>query len=134
MSKNIFVNLPVKDLKVSMDFYQKLGFEFNMDFTDDKATCMVIHSNIYVMLLTEDFFKEFSNREIPDMDKTREVIVAISVESREEVDKIANNALAAGAGKANSSLEQGGMYTRSFVDLDGHMWEVMYMEEVKDKG
>lgn len=133
MTNSVFINLPVKDLKVSVDFFEKLGFEFRQDLADENMVCMVINGNIFVMLLLEEFFKEFSNRELTDTSKSREVIVGVGTSTKNEVDIIADRALAAGAGKANSSLEEGNMYTRSFLDLDGHMWEVVYVEESVDR-
>lgn len=125
----IFVNLPVKDLKKSMDFFSKVGFEFNAQFTDEKAACMVVGDNIFVMLLVEDFFKNFTKKEISDATKSTEVIVALSVESKEKVDEIVNKALAAGGKSSNEPIDQGFMYLWSFQDIDGHLWEFIYMDE-----
>ena len=83
MAKQIFINLPVKDLKKTMAFFEKLGFTFNMQFTDDKAACMIIGENIYAMLLLEKFFKTFTNKEIADAKKTTEVLIAIDAESKQ---------------------------------------------------
>ncbi|MED4599187.1 VOC family protein [Paenibacillus validus] len=123
----VFVNLPVKDLNTSIDFFTKIGFEFNAQYTDENATCMVINENTFVMLLVEDFFKTFTKKEIPDAAKHTEVIVALSVESRGKVDEIVNKALAAG-GKPNDPIDHGFMYVWSFQDIDGHLWELFYME------
>ncbi|MBP1989336.1 VOC family protein [Paenibacillus eucommiae] len=125
----IFVNLPVKDLKKSIDFFTKIGFEFNPQYTDDNATCMVISEHIYAMLLVEDFFKTFIKKEISDATKTTEVIVALNVESREKVDELVNKALAAGALPSNDPIDHGFMYVGSFQDIDGHLWEFMHMAE-----
>ncbi|MFP3388144.1 VOC family protein [Brevibacillus sp. SIMBA_040] len=125
----IFVNLPVKDLQASIEFFSKIGFEFNPQFTDDNATCMVINDHIFVMLLVEGFFKTFTKKEIADATKSTEVIVALSADSREQVDEIVNNALAAGGTTPNEPTDHGFMYGRSFQDLDGHLWELIYMEE-----
>jgi uncharacterized protein len=129
MSTKIFVNLPVKDLNASIDFFTKVGFSFNEAFTDENATSMVISDDIYVMLLVEPFFKTFTKKEIADATKTTEAIVALGVESRARVDELVDAALAAGGTEANEANDQGFMYGRSFADLDGHQWEVMYMDE-----
>ncbi|CAG7598302.1 hypothetical protein PAESOLCIP111_00214 [Paenibacillus solanacearum] len=124
----IFVNLPVANLQRSIDFFSKVGFEFNAQFTDDNATSMVISEHIYVMLLVEDFFRTFTKKDIANAHKTTEAIVALSAESREQVDEIVDKALAAGASVSNEPADHGFMYTRSFEDLDGHLWEIMYMD------
>lgn len=123
----IFVNLPVKDLAKSRTFFEELGFGFNEQFTDDTAACLVIDENIFAMLLTEAKFKEFINGEIADP-STTETLLAVSVESRDGVDEVANKALAAGGKDWKPPLEQGPMYSRSFQDPDGHVWEVMHMD------
>ncbi|PLR82520.1 glyoxalase/bleomycin resistance/extradiol dioxygenase family protein [Bacillus canaveralius] len=125
----IFVNLPVKDLHNSIDFFSQIGFEFNAQFTDENATCMVISENIFVMLLVENYFKSFTKKDISDATQTTEVIVALSAESREQVDEIVNKALAAGGKTSNDPVDHGFMYGWSFQDIDGHLWELMYMEE-----
>lgn len=123
----IFVNLPVKDLAKSRTFFEELGFGFNEQFTDDTAACLVIDENIFAMLLTEAKFKEFINGDIADP-STTETLLAVSVESRDGVDEVANKALAAGGKDWKPPLEQGPMYSRSFQDPDGHVWEVMHMD------
>jgi len=129
-ASNIFVNLPVKDLKKSMEFFSKVGFTFNMQFTDENAACLVINENIYVMLLVEPFFQGFSKKQVADTANSAEVIVALSAESREKVDEIVNKALEAGGTQANEPMDQGGfMYAWSFHDLDGHLWEFLYMDQ-----
>ncbi|UVI33020.1 VOC family protein [Paenibacillus spongiae] len=125
----IFVNLPVKDLNKSIDFFTKMGFEFNPQYTDENATCMIISEHIFAMLLVEDFFKTFTDKEIADSTKSAEVIVALSAESRERVDELVDKALAAGGSFSKEPLDHGFMYSRSFQDLDGHLWEFMYMDE-----
>lgn len=129
MSTKIFVNLPVKDLNASVDFFTKLGFGFDQNFTDENATCMVIGGDSYVMLLVEPFFKTFTKKEVADATRTTEAIVALGVESRDRVDQIVDAALASGGSEANEANDQGFMYGRSFNDLDGHLWEVIYMDE-----
>ncbi len=125
----IFVNLPVKDLKKSMDFFSRIGFAFNLQFTDEKATCMVVSDKIYVMLLVEEFFRTFVKKDVADATKTTEVIVGLSAESRDMVDEIVNKALDAGATATIDPIDHGFMYQASFQDLDGHLWEVIYMNE-----
>ena len=128
MARKLFVNLPVKDLSKSVEFFTKLGFDFNPDFTDENATCIVLSEEAFGMLLVEDFFATFTNKKIADAVKNTEAILALSAESREEVDELADNALAAGAQPSNDPTDKGFMYTRSFQDLDGHLWEVVYMD------
>lgn len=128
MSTKIFVNLPVKDLNASIDFFTKVGFSFDANFTDENATCMIIGEDIFVMLLVESFFKTFTKKDVADATKTTEAIVALGVESRARVDELADAALAAGGTEANEANDQGFMYGRSFHDLDGHAWEVIYMD------
>ncbi len=128
MVKQIFVNLPVSNLEATMEFFGKLGFTFNEQFTDENAACMVIGENLYTMLLTEAFFQTFITKEIADTTKVTEVLNALSVESREEVDEMMAKALEAGASEPREPQDQGFMYSRAFEDLDGHIWEVFYMD------
>ncbi len=128
MATKIFVNLPVKDLKRSMEFYSRLGFSNNPQFTDETAACMVISDDIYTMLLTHAKFRQFTKKEIADSTRTTEVLTAISADSRAKVDEIVGAALKAGGTEAREPMDYGFMYGRSFNDLDGHIWEVMYME------
>lgn len=127
-AKQIFVNLPVQDLKKSVDFFTKVGFEFDANFTDDSATCMIIGDNIYAMLLVEERFQSFISKKISNAADTTEVIVALSVDSREQVDVIVQAALDAGAKPYNEPQDHGFMYGWSFQDLDDHLWEVSYMD------
>lgn len=127
MATQIFVNLPVKDLNRSVEFFTKLGYTFNAQFTDEKATCMIISENIMVMLLVESYFKSFIQKEITDATKSNESIIALSAGSREEVDALVAKAMAAGAGKHNDVQDHGFMYGHGFEDLDGHLWEVFWM-------
>ncbi|GLX70672.1 VOC family protein [Paenibacillus glycanilyticus] len=128
-ANSMFVNLPVKDLKKSIAFFGEVGFEFNPNFTDDNATCMVIGENIYAMLLVEGYFKTFTKKEIADTSKVTEVLVALMVESRAKVDKLVDSAIEAGGQIANDTQDLGFMYQRSFLDLDGHQWEIGFMDE-----
>lgn len=128
MATSIFVNLPVKDLKKTMAFFSALDYTFNQQFTDEKAASLVISENIYAMLITEPFFKTFiPNKEIADTSKTKEVLVALSFDSREKVNDFVDKALAAGGTKFREPEDYGFMYTRSFEDLDGHVWEIFWM-------
>lgn len=129
MAKQIFLNLAVKDLNRSVEFFTKLGFTFNQQFTDENATCMVISENIYVMLLVENFFKTFTKKDICDTSTSLEAMTALSAESREKVDEIVDKAIAAGATSPNAPQDHGWMYGRGFEDLDGHHWDFMYMDE-----
>ncbi len=130
MSANtkIFLNLPVNDLNRSMDFFSKLGFTNNPQFTDETAACMVISENIFTMLLTHAKFKEFTPNEIADASRITEVITCLSCESKDEVNKIADLAISLGGKTAKEPLDFGFMYSRSFHDLDGHIWEFMWMD------
>ena len=125
----IFVNLPVKDLKKSQEFFSALGFKFNPQFTDENAACMIIDKNIFVMLLLENFFKTFINKKVSDSHQTTEVINALSADSRDKVDEMLNKVLKAGGNEPRPAQDHGWMYGRSFEDLDGHSWEVFYMNE-----
>ncbi|MBP2246397.1 MULTISPECIES: VOC family protein [Paenibacillus] len=127
-AKQIFVNLPVQDLKKSVEFFTKVGFEFDANFTDESATCMIIGENIYAMLLVEERFQSFISKKISNAADTTEVIVALSVDSREQVDAIVQAALDAGAKPSNEPQDHGFMYGWSFQDLDDHLWEVSYMD------
>ena len=128
MATKIFVNLPVKDLNRSIDFFSKLGYSFNQQFTNEYATCMIISEDIYVMLLTEPFFKNFTKKEIADSTKTTEVLICLSADSREAVDELVNKAVNAGAKTPNDKQDHGFMYGWGFEDLDGHLWEVNWMD------
>jgi predicted lactoylglutathione lyase len=128
MASKVFVNLPVKDLERSKAFFAKLGYTFNEKFTDNNAACMVISEYIYSMLLTEARFKDFTPKAIADATKSTEVLVALSVESKAEVDELVDTALKAGATKTREPQDHGFMYERSFNDLDGHIWEIFWMD------
>ncbi len=128
MSTQIFVNLPVKDLQQSIAFFTKLGFQFNPQFTDETATCMIVSENIFVMLLTYEKFKAFTPNAICDATKSTEVLTCLSVESRAKVDEMVREAVAAGGITYNEPQDHGFMYGHGFQDLDGHIWELIYME------
>jgi uncharacterized protein len=127
-SRKIFVNLAVRDLKKSMDFFGKLGFGFNPKFTDSNAACMIVSDEAFVMLLGEPFFKGFTKKEICDTTKQTEALVALSCVSRAEVDELVKKAIAAGGKHAMDAQDHGFMYGWSFYDLDGHHWEVFWMD------
>ncbi len=128
MATKIFVNLPVKDLKESIEFFTRLGFKFNPQFTDETATCMIVGENIFVMLLTEAKFKTFTPKAICDATKSTEVLVCLSSESRQKVDDMVRKAVAAGGSTYAEPKDYGFMYQHGFQDLDGHIWEVIYMD------
>ena len=130
----IFVNLPVKDLKRSVEFFTKLGYKFNPQFTDENATCMLVGENIFVMLLVEKYFKTFTPKPIADAKKSTEALVAVSAKSRDEVNRIVETALAAGSRPYKDPKDHGFMYDWGFEDLDGHIWEYLWMDPAKIQG
>jgi uncharacterized protein len=129
MASKVFINLPVKDLQKSIDFFSSLGFSFNPRFTDDTATCMIIGENIFAMLLVEEKFRTFTKKEISDAKKTTEVLIALDAESREAVNEMVKKAEIAGGSIYREPDDHGWMYAHCFADLDGHQWEIMYMDE-----
>lgn len=129
MARSIFVNLPVKNLSKTVEFFTKVGFSFNPQFTDENATCMVVGETIFVMLLVEKFFKTFISKEICDTSRDAEAIIALSLESREKVDQLMSKAIGAGGTEPRKAQDQGWMYGRNFQDIDGHLWEVFWMDE-----
>ena len=128
MSRMMFVNLPVTDLTKSVEFFTSLGFEFNQQFTDENASCMVVSEQACVMLLVQPYFSTFTTKQIADSTTHTEAIIALSAESRAEVDALADKALALGGSVSKEPSDEGYMYGRSFHDLDGHVWEVMWMD------
>ena len=128
MATKIFVNLPVKDLNRSIEFFTKLGYTFNKQFTDEKATCMIIGEDIFVMLLVEEFFKTFIKTEIADATKTTEALICLSADSRSAVDDMIKKAVDAGATTYKEPQDHGFMYGHGYQDLDGHIWEIMWMD------
>jgi len=129
MSTQIFVNLPVKDLQRSIDFFDALGYPFDPQFTDENAACIVLdEDHVYAMLLTHEFFKKFTKKEVVDASTSTEAILALGVESREAVNKLVDKALASGGIASNEPDDQGFMYSRSFQDPDGHLWEVLHVD------
>ena len=126
--RKLFVNLAVKDLGASVAFFTRLGFSFDPRFTDEHATCMVVSDEAFVMLLVEARFRDFTKKELADATRQTEAIVAVSAESREDVDQLVERAVTAGGVEANEPMEYGFMYGRSFHDLDGHLWEAIWMD------
>ena len=128
MATKIFVNLPVKDLQKSIEFYTKLGYNFNPQFTDETATCMIISEDIYAMLLTHDKFKSFTAKEICDTTKATSALISLSCESRAQVDELVAKALAAGGATSSEPTDHGFMYSHDYEDLDGNGWGLFWMD------
>ncbi|MBK9270250.1 MAG: VOC family protein [Saprospiraceae bacterium] len=131
--KSIYINLPVKDLSKTRDFWTQLGFAFNEQFSDEKALCLILkEGSIYSMLITHEFFAGFTNRPVSDSSST-EVLIAIEVDSKEKVDAMVHTALSNGATRYRESADHEWMYYDSFADPDGHQWEVLYTDPSKMK-
>jgi uncharacterized protein len=128
MASQIFLNLPVKNLDASVAFFTKMGYTFNAQFTNADATCMIVNEHIFVMLLVKPFFKTFVTKKIADAHKTVQMLVGLSFDSKDDVNKMVDAAIAAGAVEARDPLDHGFMYTRAFNDLDGHIWEMFWMD------
>ncbi len=126
--RKLFVNLPVSDLSRSKAFFAKLGFSFNPKFTDDKAACMVVSEEAFVMLLTTDYFKTFTKKAVADASKQAEGLFALSCESRAEVEHLVKTAIESGGSPAMPTQDHGFMFGWSFCDPDGHQWEVIWMD------
>lgn len=134
MIKQIFINMPVADLKRSVEFWQKLGFTFNPQFTDQNAACLELGGkggNIYSMLLKREFLTRFTKKEVVDASKATEEIQSLALENRQEVDDLVAKAIAAGGKEYRAPEDYGWMYNRNFEDLDGHQWELIYMDMTK---
>lgn len=129
MPRNLYVNLPVKNLDRTVDFFATLGFAFNPKFTDENATCMIVNDSTSVMLLVEPYFATFTRKPVSDAHKATETLLAISVDSRAEVDDFVARAIAKGATEYAEPKDYGFMYQRGIADLDGHQWEVFHMDE-----
>ena len=128
MATQIFVNLPIKNMERSQAFFKALGYSFNPQFTNEQGACMVVSETIYVMLLVEPFFQTFTGKQIADAKKTTEVLVCLSCESRAAVDDIVRKAKAAGGTVPRQPQDHGFMYAHGFDDLDGHVWELVWMD------
>jgi len=126
----LFVNMPVADLERSKEFFAKLGFSYNPAFTGDTAACMLVGEQAFVMLLSREKFAEFSKLPIADPTTHALALYCFSVASRDEVDAVSAAALAAGGTEGDDAEDYGFMYSRSFFDLDGHGWQVMWMDPV----
>ncbi|MES2109110.1 MAG: VOC family protein [Bacteroidota bacterium] len=131
MATKVFINLPVSDLDKSMAFFTGLGFSFNPQFTDEKAACMVISDSIFAMLITEPYFQTFTKKAISDAKTATEVLIALDTDSKEEVQQLVAKAQSAGATIYSEPQDHGWMYQHSFADLDGHQWELVYMDASK---
>ena len=132
-ARKVFIHLPVKDLTASVSFWTSLGFEFDPRFTDEHATCMVLNSDAFVMLLDEPRFKDFTTKDLADAATHTEVINAVSADSRAEVDALVHRALGAGGKPSNDPMDYGFMYGWSFQDLDDHLWEVIWMDPAAEQ-
>jgi predicted lactoylglutathione lyase len=128
MARQIFVNLPIRDMERSKGFFGALGFSFNPQFTNDQGACMVVSETIYVMLLVEPFFQTFTKKPVANARETTEVLVSLSCDSRAEVDALVKKALAAGGTAPNAPQDHGFMYSHGFEDPDGHVWELVWMD------
>ncbi|WP_274653207.1 VOC family protein [Paenibacillus humicola] len=127
-SNYTYLNLPVKDLNRTKEFFSAIGFGFNSQFSDDNSACMVINDHTFVQLLTESYFQTFINKPVADVVSAAAGIIALSADSREHVDELADKALSAGGKQFKDPADHGFMYVRSFEDLDGHLWEIAYMD------
>lgn len=127
MINSLFVNLPIANLKRSVDFFTAMGFTFNAQFTDETTTCMIVGENFYAMLIEHERFLEFSTKKLPDA-STSEVLLALMVDSRDEVDRLYDAAVSAGGKQIRDTQDLGFMYSRAFEDLDGHIWELGWMD------
>lgn len=134
MPRQLFVNLPVRDLDRSVAFFTALGFMFNPKFTDENATCMVVSDTVNVMLLVEPFFAGFTPRPVADARTATEVLLALSCDSREDVEAFVRKAIDAGGATPMPARDMGFMYQHGFEDLDGHLWEVFWMDESQMPG
>lgn len=128
MATKVFINLPVKNLDKSKTFFQNLGFSFNPQFTDEKAGCMIVSDSIFVMLLTETYFKTFIDTEVCDARKSTEVLIALDAASADEVKQFVSKAESLGGTIYTTAKDHGFMYQHSFADLDGHKWEMVYVD------
>lgn len=128
MARKIFVNLPIQDMERSKAFFAALGFSFNPQFTNEQGACMVISEDIFAMLLVEPFFQTFTKKPVADARRSTEVLVCLSCDSRQEVDALVKKALAAGGSAPNAPQDHGFMYAHGFEDLDGHLWELAWMD------
>ena len=129
MAKRLFVNLPIKDVRQSRSFFESLGFNFNPQFSDDKALCLILGDNFYGMLLKEEFFQTFTPKPLSLGKHTTEVLLSLQVNTKDEVNQMIDKAIRLGAQEYNPPTDNGFMYLRVFEDLDGHQWEISWMDE-----
>lgn len=129
MKRNIFINLPVENLDKTVEFFTKLGFTFNKQFTNEKATCMIVEENIFVMLLVEEFFKTFTKKELIDRKTQVGQLISLNMESKEAVNSFVENAIKNGGTQASEPTDNGFMYQNSFDDINGYTWEIFWMDE-----
>ena len=127
-SRQVFINLPVDDVTKSTEFFTELGFSFDSRFADERANCMILNDQAYVMLLAKDFYQTFTKKDLCNTATHNEGIFCVSASSREDVDELVHKALAAGGQPSNEAMDHGFMYGWSFQDIDGHLWEVMFMD------
>ncbi|MGV3466296.1 MAG: VOC family protein [Heyndrickxia sp.] len=127
-STHTYINLPVKDLNRTKEFFSKIGFEFDPQFSDEKAVCMIINENTFAMMLVESYFETFVSKPVADVPSAAHAIIALSAESREHVDELADKALSSGGKQTKEPADHGFMYVRSFEDINGHLWEIAYMD------
>lgn len=132
MATSIFVNMAVGDVARSRAFFEAIGWRVNEQFTDDASACLVIGETVFAMLHSHERFSAFSNKSIADSATTIETILGVTVDSRDEVDRVTDRALVAGGSSAREPEDHGFMYARSFHDLDGHLWEVLWMAPESD--
>ncbi len=128
MHRMIFVNLPVRDIDASRAFFTALGYAFNEGYSDENALCLELGDNLCAMLLRREFFQTFTPREVADAGVVTEVLVALSVDGRDDVDRLVDRAVAAGGTEAREPQDHGFMYGRSYADPDGHIWEILWMD------
>jgi predicted lactoylglutathione lyase len=133
VGQKIYINLPVESLDISKDFYSRLGYSFNLLYTNEVAACMVVSDDIHVMLLTKPFFATFTQKEIADTHTSAQVMICLGKDSRKDVDVLVDKAIAAGAKIERPTNDHDFMYERSFNDPDGNIWEVMWLDEVAYK-
>lgn len=129
MPTQIYINLPVNDLSKTKSFFEQLGYSFNAQFTDEKAACMIISNDIYIMLLRRDFFETFTHKKVIDAKENTEVLICLSAENRNAVDELVQKAITAGGKAHREPMDHGMMYQWAFEDLDGHIWEIAWMDE-----
>lgn len=129
MAKRLFVNLPIKEVKRTRHFFESLGFEFNPQFSDNKALCLILGENFFGMLLEDEYFKTFIKKPISNAKEDTEVLLLLQLDTKEEVHRMVDKAIELGAHEYNPPSDNGFMFQRVFEDLDGHQWEIAWMDE-----